>query len=135
MQNKNLVDKWCAFAEMDYLTAVHLSEHMYPKPREIICYHCQQAVEKMLKALLLANGDEILRTHDLALLAENMQNYMEVSERILEICENLTPYGVRFRYPHELYLENHHVEEALADCTEIYEWLKEKIRLMEEENV
>lgn len=135
MQNKNLVDKWCAFAEMDYLTAIHLSNNMYPKPREIICYHCQQAIEKMLKAILLAYGNAILKTHDLALLAENLQNFTDVSERILEICENLTPYGVKFRYPQELYLEDHHVAEALEDCKEIYEWLKEKIQVMENENV
>ena len=45
--------KWFQSAEMDFQTAIHLYENMYPPPREIICFHCQQAVEKFLKSLLL----------------------------------------------------------------------------------
>lgn len=40
MKNKELIQEWIDFAKMDFLTAKHLYEHMYPKPLEIICYHC-----------------------------------------------------------------------------------------------
>ncbi len=63
---------------MDFLTAKHLYEHMYPKPLEIICYHCQQAIEKMLKGVLISRGVMIKKTHDLGLLAEMLQEYTEV---------------------------------------------------------
>ena len=42
MKNEKILKEWMEFAEMDFLTAKHLYEHMYPKPLEIICYHCQQ---------------------------------------------------------------------------------------------
>ena len=32
---------------------------------DLLCYHCQQAAEKHLKALLLHHGQAVKRTHDL----------------------------------------------------------------------
>ena len=103
MKNEKILKEWMAFAEMDFLTAKHLYEHMYPKPLEIICYHCQQAIEKLLKGVLISRGVTIKKTHDLGLLAEMLQEYTEVDEKYLEICDDLTPYGVKIRYPQELY--------------------------------
>ena len=77
---------------MDFLTAKHLYEHMYPKPLEIICYHCQQAIEKFLKGVLISKGVTIKKTHDLGLLAEMLQEYTEMDEKYLEMCDDLTPY-------------------------------------------
>ena len=48
MKNEKLIKEWMDFAEMDYLTAKHLYGNMYPKPLEIICYHCQQSIERRI---------------------------------------------------------------------------------------
>ena len=40
---------------------------------ETICFHAQQAVEKILKAALLFQGVDLTRTHDLAALAMAIQ--------------------------------------------------------------
>ena len=40
---------WVKKAENDILTARHLAEKMHPTPDEIICFHCQQSVEAILK--------------------------------------------------------------------------------------
>lgn len=61
MENKKVLQEWLDFAEMDFLTAKHLYDNMYPKPLEIICYHCQQSVEKLLKAVLISYGVTIKR--------------------------------------------------------------------------
>ena len=103
MKNEKILKEWMEFARMDFLAAKHLYEHMYPKPLEIICYHCQQAIEKLLKGVLISRGVTIEKTHDLGLLAEMLQEYTEVDEKYLEICDDLTPYGVKIRYPQELY--------------------------------
>ncbi|HJA80804.1 MAG TPA: HEPN domain-containing protein [Candidatus Mediterraneibacter intestinipullorum] len=103
MKNEKTLKEWMEFARMDFLAAKHLYEHMYPKPLEIICYHCQQAIEKLLKGVLISRGVTIEKTHDLGLLAEMLQEYTEVDEKYLEICDDLTPYGVKIRYPQELY--------------------------------
>ena len=103
MKNEKTLKEWMEFARMDFLTAKHLHEYMHPKPLEIICYHCQQAIEKLLKGVLISRGVTIKKTHDLGLLAEMLQEYTEVDEKYLEICDDLTPYGVKIRYPQELY--------------------------------
>lgn len=38
MKDKELIQEWINFAEMDFLTAKHLYDPMYPKPLEIIFY-------------------------------------------------------------------------------------------------
>ena len=58
MKNEKLIKEWMDFAKMDYLTAKHLYGNMYPKPLEIICYHCQQSIEKLLKGVLITKGGD-----------------------------------------------------------------------------
>lgn len=125
MQNEELVKEWIQLAEMDYQTSIHLDKEMHPKPMEIICFHCQQAVEKMLKGVLMGYGVKIQRTHDLGLLAEQLQKFVHVSEEQIEMCDDLTPYGVKIRYPQELYIEEHHVAKALENTKKLYDWLRE----------
>lgn len=96
---------------------------MYPKPLEIICYHCQQSIEKLLKGLLISKNVTIKRTHDLGLLAELLQEYETVDEKYLEMCDDLTPYGVKIRYSQELYIEEYHVTKALQEPEILYDWL------------
>ena len=47
---------WLSFAKTDLGVANYLNENYHPKPLEIICYHCQQAAEKAIKALIVACG-------------------------------------------------------------------------------
>lgn len=61
-------------------------------------FHAQQAVEKALKAVLLASGAETTRTHDLMTLGKAVQRaglLLPVDESALL---RLTPYAVGFRY-------------------------------------
>lgn len=111
---------------MDYKTAIFLFKTMYPKPLEIICYHCQQAVEKLLKGLLISNNKAIQKTHDLGILIALLQEVYDIPEEILDICDNLTPYGVKSRYPQELFVEEHHAKKAINEMKELFEWGKDK---------
>ena len=51
---KQNIKEWIDMADTDYGVAEHLFKTYYPKPYEIICYHCQQAVEKMIKGIIIA---------------------------------------------------------------------------------
>ena len=44
--------EWLDFAEMDHGVAKHLMASFHPRPIEIVCFHCQQAAEKAIKALI-----------------------------------------------------------------------------------
>jgi len=116
--------KWFQFAEMDFQTAIHLYENMYPPPREIICFHCQQAVEKLLKGLLIYFGEEIIKTHDLTLLVSRLQNFVDLSDDEKKICAKLSLYAVETRYPHELEIQEQHVKAAVEDTKIIFNRLK-----------
>ena len=62
------VAEWLRVVEMDRTTAYHLFTTMHPKPLEIICFHCQQAAEKAIKALFILKEIEIIKIHDLMIL-------------------------------------------------------------------
>ena len=61
--------EWLDFAYMDLSAAEHLLT-MRPLPVEIICYHCEQAAEKFLKATLVQFDREPPKTHDLIFQCE-----------------------------------------------------------------
>ena len=128
MKNESDVKEWLRYADMDILSANHLNEIQYPKPLEIICYHCQQAAEKMLKALILAYDEELQKTHDLGLLVDELSEFVTFSEDILNAADSLTPYGVKIRYPQELNIKEYHVSKALSDMKTLYDFVASKIK-------
>ena len=125
----NEVLEWEHFAEMDYITANHLDKTLYPKPMEIICYHCQQCAEKYLKALTEYLGKEIEKTHDLGNLATTISESIEVPQTVLVSCAKLTQYGVKIRYPQEFEMSDYHVKAALVDMENVRTWCKDKLNI------
>ena len=120
------VKQWIEMAELDYGVAKHLYETYYPKPLEIICYHCQQSAEKTLKAVIIASGAQagMPKSHDLSFLLNQIKNQVAVEERFYDYADELTPYGVAVRYPSELFLEERHAVEALKMAKEILDFVE-----------
>ena len=58
MDNKNIAHEWFRYAAQDLSSANYL-RGMQPVPLEIICYHCQQSIEKYLKGFICLNGGNI----------------------------------------------------------------------------
>ena len=67
--------------------------------REDLCFQAQQAVEKALKALLLARGARPPYTHDLATLLRLVEKSGETVPQGIERVVRLTDYAVETRYP------------------------------------
>lgn len=62
-------------------------------------FHAQQAAEKLMKAFLVRHQVEFPKTHDIKELRDLMATIdRELAER-LSSADQLTPYGVEFRYP------------------------------------
>ncbi len=68
-------------------------------PWDTVCFHAQQAAEKMLKALLLRHGVPAPRTHDLTALLEACVLHDGRAETLRQRCRLLNPYSVDARYP------------------------------------
>ena len=127
MDQENEYKAWLAYSKMDYDCAVYLNDApMHPRPLNIICYHCQQAAEKAIKAVIVANGAPggLPRLHDLAFLLNQLKNIADIDDKYYEYADTLTPYGTSIRYPSELFLEDRHAVTALNYATEILNWAK-----------
>lgn len=98
------VTEWLNRAQAD-LTAAELLLTFDEYPVAILAFHCQQAVEKSLKAFLTALKVEFRFRHDLAYLldlcSEADRSFIELEPQIA----GLTPYAVEGRYPTDLPLD------------------------------
>lgn len=121
MSLRELVDEWMQFASADVNTARHLEETMYPKPLEIICYHCQQSAEKALKAFLVSNEITPPRTHNLNELLKMCEEFEPNFSEMAKYCEFLTRYGVAPKYPHGVHITESDAKIAIKYAQAIYE--------------
>jgi len=68
---------------------------------DLVCFHCQQAAEKYLKALLQENGLTVPRTHDLEDLLTLILSFDSSVSKLRRSLAALTPFAVDYRYPGE----------------------------------
>lgn len=62
-------------------------------------FHCQQAVEKVLKGFLTLHDRPFRKTHDLDELAAECEIVDGTLTEVLDQARDLTPFAWRFRYP------------------------------------
>ncbi len=116
-------------AENDLRSAVDLS-HTDKPATDVICFHCQQAVEKFLKAWLHWHEIDSPRTHNLAELVEVCKRTEATFEKLDDV-NVLTPYAVELRYAEDFYLPP--VEE-MQRAIELAEYVKMFVRSKFEEH-
>jgi HEPN domain-containing protein len=92
--------RWILFAEAD-LRAAQLLSLDSDVPGRIACFHAQQAAEKALKAVLVANNVPFRKTHDLVVLVGLLPSDLR---EVLEVLDTdvLQPWAVDGRYPGDL---------------------------------
>lgn len=124
---KDLVNKWIKKAEKDLLSAER--EFSFDDPiTETVCFHCQQAVEKYLKAFLVDHQIYFTKTHKIIDLLELCASVDSSFKDELENADNLTDYAVEIRYP-DVWLEPEieDAEEALEIANKAKEFVLNKI--------
>jgi HEPN domain-containing protein len=101
MRKRPDVFEWIAKAEQDYQTAEVMARKRKKPVPDVVGFHCQQYIEKYLKALLVFRKLDFPKTHDLIELLEIALK----KEPLLEICRPdlriLNSFSVQFRYPGE----------------------------------
>ena len=95
---KKLTREWVKKAEGDYRVAhrVHLAE---PPDHDIVCFHCQQCIEKYLKALLVEQGLTVPKTHKLLDLLALLAAVYSTLRSFKRGLQTLTEFAVDPRYP------------------------------------
>ena len=89
---KGEIKNWQDSSKKDFDTAKYLFDG---RKYEESAFFCQQAVEKVLKALLLKKTKELLKIHDLVLLAKKVN----APKEIIISCSKITPAYIDSRYP------------------------------------
>ena len=127
------IAQWIKYAQNDYDLVSHLFYgDYYPKPLEIICYHCSQAAEKVLKALFirLRCRGGVPKTHDIQFLLSQIKDALKDEKRVdipSEIYDwgaELTKYSVAARYPNELNIDEPLTKEAVVHMEKFFQWVK-----------
>src|SRR5438309_6461745 len=95
---KRQTAKWVRKAEQDWEVA-HKLVGEKPPPRDVVCFHCQQAAEKYLKALLQESGLMVPRTHDLVQVLNLLLPSDATLASLRRKSHALTRYAVDYRYP------------------------------------
>ena len=98
-EREAIVRSWCRKAASD-LAYAELGLSSGETFRAGAVYHCQQAAEKAIKALLCLSGITPPRNHDLVRLIELLLPSIDMQEFLKE-AEFLTPMATEFRYPGE----------------------------------
>jgi len=129
---REALKKWFKKAESDIKICIHEMQHEDPVT-DVICFHAQQAVEKYLKAYLIHNDKEILKTHDLSkLIFECSQVNHEFQQLFDNKIDILTRYAISIRYPDEFYIPT--IEETRTALEKMYyslEFIKKQIGIKE----
>ena len=78
---KIYIQSWLDKAEQDIISAQRLLE-IEPVILDNACFHCQQAIEKLLKAFLIYNSREVERPHNIIFLLWNAQILIRHLQRL-----------------------------------------------------
>jgi len=93
---RDYIESWLEKADNDLATAQRLLD-IKPMILDNACFHCQQAIEKYLKAYLNYNGKETERTHNIIFLLSQAADFDAVFATIDAM--NINAYAVQARYP------------------------------------
>lgn len=95
------IKQWLIKANEDLLVISKLTEYEVIATSSV-CFHCQQAVEKFLKAFLIANGVEIKKTHNIEYLLSECADFDGDFSDIDP--KELSDFGVDARYPGDMFI-------------------------------
>lgn len=121
--------EWCHKAAHDLKTSdILLQYEEEDAPYNSVCFHCQQAVEKLIKGYLVAVDISFPKTHNLADLMLLCASVDEVFSSYISMAEILTPYAVDIRYPDDFCMPSEQeAREAYAIALEIQDVIHKRM--------
>jgi len=126
MQLDKLIEEWLVLGLQDLNSAKFLMD-MKPIPLEIVGFHCQQAVEKYLKAFLIKHNIEPDKTHDLLFLLNQCKKYDEKFITLTKTCAQLIEYAVKICYPYPGSLDIAVIQHAVHLADEAISFVKTRL--------
>jgi HEPN domain-containing protein len=125
--HSELILNWINKADHDLGSAKIIYLHL-PEYFDTIAFHCQQAVEKYIKAVLVHRRIEFDRSHDLIYLLELLTEVIEITAEQFTKAASLNGLSVQIRYPDKIIrLSKEELEDALAISLEFRVFAMEHI--------
>lgn len=107
------IKQWIEKADHDLGSAKIIYLHL-PDYFDTIAFHCQQAVEKYLKALLIFYQIDFLRSHDLIYLLDLLSEKLQITDSRFKNAFVLNNFSVQIRYPNKIVkLTSEEIETAI----------------------
>jgi len=88
---------WIEKASKDIKAAQILKEN--DCGNDLVAFHCQQAVEKLLKAYIIANTGIIINSHSLIYLCKEAEKYNTEFKKYIKDCAFVNQFYIETRYP------------------------------------
>jgi HEPN domain-containing protein len=112
------VSEWVERAESDFRVASCEHAVTVDPSYDAVCFHAQQCIEKLMKAVLIDRGASPPRTHDLLTLAGMVSTVVPTWTWPTMELATLTTAAVGFRYPGDP-VEQEDADEMLDICTRL----------------
>jgi HEPN domain-containing protein len=125
-----LVTHWVERAKYDMDTAkamLDTGRYLY------VAYMCQQAIEKMLKAMIAKHGKQNFPVHNLNRLSEIAEIKDDLPNNYYSFMAELTPYHIEARYGDykeslSEIIDDIEANKILGKTSELYKWLYQKMK-------
>ena len=122
------VSEWIGKAQGDYYSAAILADSDNPYVLPNVCFHCQQSVEKIFKAYIIAKEGSFLKKHNLDELLGQCRRHSSDFGDFIPACQVLNTYEGTTRYPSSRRYLRADMERALNDTYEILNFTKTKLK-------
>ena len=96
---------------------------------DVVAFHCQQTIEKVLKGYLLKQIGLVAEGHSLIYLCKESSKYKIEFKKRLKDCAFVNQYYIETRYPADIPLEisDDEANECISIAEEIYKMVAESI--------
>ncbi len=126
--NNQIVAAWIEKGDHDLGSAKVIFQYI-PEYFDTIAFHCQQAVEKYLKAMLVFHQIEFQRTHDLPYLLELLSRKIKVDPEHFDKAIILNGFAVEIRYPDlTVKLSKEELQEAIGIAEFFRKFISQQIK-------
>ena len=123
------IKQWVIKGDHDLGTA-KVTYLYIPEYLDTVTFHCQQAVEKYLKAYLIFQTMSFKFSHDLVYLLDLITQKDSDFEGYYDTVSELQGYAVEIRYPNEtIYLSNEKVEKAMMIAKNVRDFVTGKMNM------
>jgi len=124
MRNESLVRIWLQRAKSN-LQIAEAGKVFEDILYEDLCFDCEQAVEKALKALLVSIDVSFPHTHSIGHLIELIEEHNIMVPDEIKDSISLTAYAVSTRYPGDFEpVDEQEYQEALETAIKVFNWVR-----------